>query len=209
MVDLAFQQGCLQLGLEKKLDFFVQYVQLIMKWNDKLNLVGRQQDVARLYHHHVLDSLLVWPYLKNIQQVCDVGSGAGFPALCWALAKEDLQLTLVEKSPKKVQFLTQAVKELNLGNRVSILNQRVEHVQLKAELMSSRALTSTADFLRMTEHLATPSSTWWLLKAKNEKINEEIALVNQQQWNIKIIPLEHPTQAIIRNLVEVTRNNNG
>jgi 16S rRNA G527 N7-methylase RsmG len=97
------------------------------------------------------------------------------------------------------------VEELNLTNRVKVLCQRVEQVQLKSKLISCRALTSISDFLKMTHHLGAPDSRWWLLKAKNETINQELVCVDQSKWSVKIYPLIHPTQDVTRNLVEVER----
>ena len=91
------------------------YINLLMEWNQKLNLVGRQQSLERVYHLHLLDSLLAVPYLKDAFVICDVGSGAGFPALCWTLSLPSKKFFLIEKSPKKCQFLTYAVKKLDLG----------------------------------------------------------------------------------------------
>ena len=176
-----------------------------MYWNQQLNLVGRQQTVERIHHHHLLDSLILTPLLKEFTEVCDVGSGAGFPALCWAIARDDFQVTLVEKSPKKASFLTCAVEELNLTSRVKVLCERVEQIQLKSKLISCRALTSISDFLKITDHLGSPDSKWWLLKAKNETIDQELVCVDQSKWSVTISPLIHPTQDVTRNLVEVRR----
>jgi 16S rRNA (guanine527-N7)-methyltransferase len=110
MFDPSFKQACLKLGLESKIDLFEKYINIILYWNQQLNLVGRQQTVERIHHHHLLDSLILTPLLKEFTEVCDVGSGAGFPALCWAIARDDFQVTLVEKSPKKASFLTCSVE---------------------------------------------------------------------------------------------------
>lgn len=204
MFDLKFQKACEKLGVTKKLPVFEQYITYLSAANKEMNLIGRQQTLDRIYHYHLLDSLLLLPYLKE-RVLCDIGSGAGFPALCWAMACDDLEITLIEKSPKKSLFLTNVVKELDLCQRVNIINERVEQVRLTFDLMSCRAFASIENFLKLTDHLGHKKSKWWLLKAKNETIQEEVKFVDQTSWNINIVPLFHPTQDVTRNLVEVTR----
>ncbi len=181
------------------------FINLLMEWNQKLNLVGRQQSLERIYHLHLLDSLLAVPYLEGAGVICDVGSGAGFPALCWALSLPEKKFFLIEKSPKKCQFLTYAVKKLDLAQRVTILNSPVEQVKgMNPDLLTCRALTSIADFLKITQHLACDKTKWLMLKALDETISKEIADCNQQEWMFQVIRLNHPTQDVTRNLVEIT-----
>lgn len=87
---------------------------LLVKWNRAFNLVSRR-DVARLMPRHVLDSLSVAPYLVG-REVLDVGTGAGFPGIPLAIAREDAQFTLVDTSERRIRFIQQTVRTLNLGN---------------------------------------------------------------------------------------------
>jgi 16S rRNA (guanine527-N7)-methyltransferase len=207
MIDILFEKACLDLKLEKKIPLFQEYVSLLLSWNKKINLIGRQQSTERIYHYHLLDCLIITPLLGKFKNICDIGAGAGFPGLCWALADDSLFVTLVEKSSRKVDFLTCVVKELNLAHRVRIVNERVENLRFPAELISCRALTSIADFLKITDKLGNNNSIRWLLKAKNETIDAELALIDRAVWNFSVIPLTHPTQEVTRNLVEVMRKN--
>ena len=207
MSDRAFEEACSNLGLQNKQPLFKKYLDLLMDYNQRVNLVGRQQSLDRLYHHHLLDCLLPIPLLNTKLTVCDVGTGAGFPGLCWALACDELQITLVEKIQKKAIFLTAVVEELKLSHRVTVLSDRVELVSLKADLITCRAVTQIAEFMKLTQHLGHKNSEWWLLKAKEETIQLELADLNTQRWSVNVVPLHHPTQDVTRNLVQITRAN--
>jgi 16S rRNA (guanine527-N7)-methyltransferase len=85
------------------------------------------RDVARGVDVHVADSLsgLGVPGLRQLDDVVDIGSGAGFPGLVLAVAMPSARFDLVESSRRKCEFLEQAVGALELGN-VRVVDRRVE-----------------------------------------------------------------------------------
>jgi 16S rRNA (guanine527-N7)-methyltransferase len=87
---------------------------LLAHWNRAFNLVSRQ-DIGRLRERHLLDSLSVTPWLAG-SEVMDLGTGAGLPGIPLAIARPDLQFTLVDRSPRKIRFVQQAIRSLALGN---------------------------------------------------------------------------------------------
>ncbi|MBI4772875.1 MAG: 16S rRNA (guanine(527)-N(7))-methyltransferase RsmG [Deltaproteobacteria bacterium] len=96
------------------LDQCLKYYALIEEWNRVFRLVGHRnpEDVAvNLF----LDSLAPAPYIPEGAQLLDVGSGAGFPGLVLRLFRPDLQVTLVDATRKKVNFLKQVRLELGLS----------------------------------------------------------------------------------------------
>ena len=87
---------------------------LLRRWNRVYNLVSRH-DVQHLETKHVEDSLTLLPHVRGTR-IADVGSGAGFPGIPLAIAREDWSVTLVERSATKARFLRQALIELDLRN---------------------------------------------------------------------------------------------
>lgn len=85
----------------------------LQHWNTRLNLTGLQTAVA-IVCKHFLDSLAVWPWIKDLTTLADLGTGAGFPGLPLKLVRPDLRLTLVEATGKKVAFLKYVVWRLGL-----------------------------------------------------------------------------------------------
>ncbi len=105
---------------------FQQYAILLKQWNQKMNLTA-VDDEGEVYEKHFLDCVLPLKHHFPGNKVCDVGSGAGFPGLVWAIMQEDLELTLVEPTGKRCRFLTEAAAELGLRN-VTVINARAEEI---------------------------------------------------------------------------------
>jgi 16S rRNA (guanine527-N7)-methyltransferase len=147
-----------------------EYLRALGVWRERINLIGPGEG-ARLWRRHVLDSLQL---LKEIsatdKSVADLGSGAGFPGLVLACAlaeREGASVTLVEKSPRKSQFLEAAIREVGLPARV--LNQRLE-VEGDAErfdLVTARALAPLPRLLGYAHDWLKPSGKALLMKGRD------------------------------------------
>ena len=94
------------------------YQTMLLRWNSTFNLVSRQ-DTQRLLHRHVLDALQLLPYLLG-RHVLDIGTGAGLPGMVLAIARPDLEFTLLDRAARKVRFLVQARAELGLHNVTTV-----------------------------------------------------------------------------------------
>lgn len=122
-------QGASAFGLalsDKQLALFATYQQLLLEWNQRLNLTAIDQP-REIQLRHFLDSLscvLVTGDLSG-RRLIDIGSGAGFPGLPLKLLYPGLQLTLVESVAKKTRFLEELVATLGLES-VTILAERAE-----------------------------------------------------------------------------------
>ena len=88
----------------------------LARWGSRMNLVGSTD--AREIARHVEDSLAAAELLPAAARVVDLGSGAGFPGIPIALARRDLQITLVEIREKRLAFLRHTVRELGLSVEV-------------------------------------------------------------------------------------------
>lgn len=122
---------------EKQLRQFSRYMDLIIEWNTRINLtaiVDRQEIEVR----HFIDSLACTTITGSLsnEQIMDVGSGAGFPGLPLKIVFPSIQLSLLDSSSKKCEFLEAVAFELGLEN-VSILNDRVEVVGRSSDHRSS------------------------------------------------------------------------
>jgi 16S rRNA (guanine527-N7)-methyltransferase len=117
------------LGLELNGDVqraFGAYADDLLEWNEKFNLTAITAPEA-IEMRHFLDSLsvlLATPMVGGMR-VIDVGTGAGFPGLPLKLVFSQLDLTLLEATAKKTEFLQHIVTRLRLNN-VKILNARAE-----------------------------------------------------------------------------------
>jgi 16S rRNA (guanine527-N7)-methyltransferase len=138
---------------ETAADKLLAYLALLAKWNRTYNLTAVRDEVD-MVTHHLLDSLVVLPYLGTARRLADVGSGAGLPGLVLALARPDLEVVSIEASQKKAAFQQQAKIELALGN-VSVHCGRVEALEpdLHFDAVISRAFSSLAEFVRLADRL--------------------------------------------------------
>ncbi|MBA4394550.1 MAG: 16S rRNA (guanine(527)-N(7))-methyltransferase RsmG [Desulfobacca sp.] len=80
-----------------------------------INLTGLRS-CQEIVVKHFLDSLTLLPYLPEDIRIMDLGSGAGFPGLPIKICRPDQSVTLIEASNKKVSFLKEVVRHLNLRN---------------------------------------------------------------------------------------------
>ena len=95
---------------------------LIINKNKEINLISSNSE-PNSRERHIIDSAQIIDFIdKNDKTLVDLGSGAGFPGLVLAMVLNDrkipLQVKLIEKSPKKVKFLKNLIKELNLSVEV-------------------------------------------------------------------------------------------
>ena len=95
-----------------------RYFELLVEWNEKMNLTGITE-VNEVYLKHFYDSLLAFLMFKDIhkcESLCDVGSGAGFPALPVKIVYPHLKMDLVDSLGKRVNFLNHVIAETKLQN---------------------------------------------------------------------------------------------
>ncbi len=119
----------------------LDYVNLLLKWNQKINLIGRATE-ADIWQRHIVDSAQLVQYVpKNTQTLTDFGSGAGLPALVLAILAEEnhiKQVRAIESVGKKASFMQEAVRLT--GARVVVYNQRIEAISpWKSDVITARA----------------------------------------------------------------------
>jgi 16S rRNA (guanine527-N7)-methyltransferase len=181
----------------------LDYLALLAKWNRTYNLTA-VRDEAAMVGQHVLDSLAVLPHLAG-DSVADVGSGGGLPGIPLAIARPDWRVALVESNQKKAAFLQQAKIELGLAN-LEVVQARAEswHPERPCAIVTSRALSDLAEFLRLTFHLLAPGGVFAALKGVYPY--EEIAQIPAGYALEKVIPLAVPQVEGARHLVLIRKS---
>lgn len=109
---------------EKMSEQFENYMKLLLEWNEKINLtaITKEDDIIL---KHFIDSLTICKYIESGGKIVDIGTGAGFPGIPVKIAREDISLTLVDALNKRIIFLNEVIKELNL-EKVETLHYRAE-----------------------------------------------------------------------------------
>ena len=121
------------------------FLKFLLEENEKYNLTSIKKFEEMIYKH-IIDSLLILKVIeiKNNFSFLDVGTGAGFPSTPIAIAKKDINITQLDSSKKKVEFLKQVNKMLSL--KTIALNERAENLAKREEyrekfnIVSARAV---------------------------------------------------------------------
>ena len=146
----------LSLKSQKK---FRLYLDELLSWNKRINLISRKKDKPEDVYRHFLDSLLIYKAVRipESAKILDLGSGAGFPAIPMKILREDLNITMVESIRKKVLFLKKVIELLDLKD-ITVLQKRTEEIQNKLEFKESFDFITAKAFgkLKQTIYAAYP-----------------------------------------------------
>lgn len=96
----------------EKLHFLTEY---LLKVNQSMNLTAIRDEKQVILKHYA-DSLTLLPYLPEGAKMLDVGCGAGFPTLPIAIFRPDLQITALDSTAKRIEFVKSVATQLNLSH---------------------------------------------------------------------------------------------
>lgn len=173
MVELTAQEAVAAAHIfGDHLDLAKRYVQHLATSGIERGLIG-PREVPRLWSRHVLNCAVVAELIDDGAKVADVGSGAGLPGLCLAIARPDLYLTLIEPLERRVVWLEEVVMDLGLSN-VEIVRSRAEAAIGKVEcsVVTARAVSALNTLAQLTIPLLGGEGE--LLAIKGRTAQEEI-----------------------------------
>lgn len=136
-------------------------------------LIG-PREAPRLWERHLLNCAVLGDAIPGSSTVCDVGSGAGLPGLVLAIARPDLEVTLLEPLLRRTTYLSEVVDALALGN-VEVVRGRAEalHGERTFDVVTSRAVAPLGRLLEWSMPLVAASGQ--LVAMKGSSLPEEIA----------------------------------
>ena len=181
----------------------MDYLALMAKWNGVYNLTSLR-DPMQMVTHHLLDSLAAVSAFEGAKNVLDVGAGGGLPGIVLAIARPDMQVSLIDTVHKKTAFLTQVKAELGLKN-VTVYTMKVQ--DLKAgpfDVITSRAFADLSDFVNWSGHLLGEGGRFIALKG-TAPADEQERLPGE--WKIQELrPIKVPKVEAERHLVFIEKS---
>ena len=109
---------------EQMVSQFGSYLDLLVKWNQKINLTSEKSSQDILLRH-IFDSLQYAPFISTQDEIVDIGSGAGFPGIPLKIIYPELVATLIESQRKRCSFLETVISQLGL-KAIKVINDRAE-----------------------------------------------------------------------------------
>ena len=180
---VQFQNDLSEMGIfltEKKLEQFLIYYEMLVEWNEVMNLtaITEFQDVMK---KHFVDSVsLIKAYdVTRESSVIDIGTGAGFPGLALKIAFPQLKVTLLDSLNKRILFLNAVIEKLNLSD-VETIHGRAEDFAKPGKLREQYDLCvsrAVANLSTLSEYcLPFVKKEGMFISYKSEKISEEILM---------------------------------
>lgn len=185
-----------------KLDKFYH---LLIEWNEKINLtrIVEEKDV---YLKHFYDSLTITKEidLSKVNTLCDVGTGAGFPGIVLKIMYPNLKVTLVDSLLKRVNYLNEIIKELELTD-IKAIHTRGEDYKDKFDVVTSRAVANIEKLVTFTMHLVDKDGVFIAMKGNidNELTNSVEKNISKKYKIVKINKFHLPIEESERSLVVI------
>ena len=168
-------------------DLIKIFIKEILKFNKAHNIVGRfsEEEIVSL---DILDCEPILEHINPSQKVLDIGSGAGLPGLIIAINQPKTQITMSEKNKKKAYFIRKMIRTLQLTNATILDKATTPNLitENKFDVITARALATAPTIIKMSHHLLNKGGKFVLMKGALEKINEEVAQLDNNKYSYTI-----------------------
>lgn len=180
-----------------------KFYHLLISWNEKINLT-RITSENEVYLKHFYDSLTITKVidLNKINTLCDVGTGAGFPGIVLKIVYPNLKITLVDALQKRVNYLNEIIKELDLSDIVAI-HSRGEDLKEKYNVVTARAVANITKLLNYTMHLVEENGVFIAMKGNiTEELTPAVQKAISKKYSIEKIeefylPYENSQRSLV------------
>lgn len=161
-------------------------------------------ELPRLWTRHILNSVIAAPLFHG--HVADIGSGAGLPGLVLAIARPDVQWTLIEPMERRVTWLNEQVDALQLSN-VEVLRARAEDVRRPEgfDVVTARAVSALRTLIPITAPLVRDGGELTLLKGMNADNEIEAAQKQIKKFRLSDVRVEVLGEGVLPETTRVVR----
>ena len=163
----------------EKLKIYKSLYDIYKEINYNVNLISRK-DFENFYLHHIIHSLSITKFelIKNENNnIIDLGTGGGLPGIPLAIYYNKKKFVLVDSIGKKISAVDKIIKKINVKN-ISTLNDRVENLNIKADIIICRSVSSIDNLIQWTKGLFNDQGKLILLKGGN--VNKELKNISSR-----------------------------
>lgn len=192
---------------EYQLNQLEKFYELLISWNEKMNLT-RIIEKEEVYLKHFYDSLTLTKVIglnKNLT-LCDVGSGAGFPGIVLKIAFPNLKITLIDSLQKRVNYLNEIIKELNLLEIKAVHTRAEDYAKNnreKYDIVTARAVANLKVLSELCVPMVKENGNFIAMKANvEEELEESQEIIKKLNSKVeKIETFYLPIENSIRNII--------
>lgn len=196
---------------ETQLDQLNKYYELLVSWNEVMNLTTIIEE-EQVYLKHFYDSVTLVKVIdfNKINNFCDIGTGAGFPGLVIKIMFPNLKVTLVDSLNKRITFLNDVISKLDLKN-IETIHARAEDYATnnkdKFDVVSVRAVSSLNILLEYCIPITKISGYFVPMKANisQEIIDATTALKTLDCEIVDICNFNLPIENSERNIIKIQK----
>lgn len=192
---------------DEQLNKLEKYFEMLIEYNKVMNLTGITEK-EEVYLKHFYDSLTLNKIidLKEINTLCDLGSGAGFPGIVLKIVFPNLKITLVDSLNKRINFLNDVIEELNLKD-IKAVHSRIEDYSFQHteeyDVVTARAVAPINILLELGVRLVKVGKYFVAMKGNIENEPNYLNCIDKLDLNetdkiIFSLPIENSTRTLIK-----------
>ena len=200
---------------EEEANKFYNYMNLLLEWNEKINLTAITAPKEVILKHFV-DSITINKYIEDKNTIIDIGTGAGFPGIPLKIINKDKKFILVDSLNKRINFLNEVSRELNLEN-IELIHARAEELAVnsnyreKCDIVTSRAVARLATLIEYMLPFVKVGGKCICMKGANieEELNEAKKAIEVLGGEIEVVEKFYlPDTDMERNIVVIKKVKN-
>lgn len=200
---------------EEQKDQFFNYMELLIDWNEKINLTAIIEP-NEIILKHFIDSISISKYIEKNAYVADIGTGAGFPGIPLKIVRNDIKIVLVDSLNKRIKFLDEVIEKIGLTN-IETIHKRAEefgndkNYREKFDVVTSRAVANLATLSEYLLPLTKVNGKCLSMKGPgaNEEINDAKNAIKVFGGTISnVFEFKLPDSDINRTVIEIKKVKN-
>ncbi|WP_435748475.1 16S rRNA (guanine(527)-N(7))-methyltransferase RsmG [Microbacterium sp. PMB16] len=203
MTDLEVEPAVAAELFGDRIDVARSFTEALAREGEERGLIG-PLELPRLWTRHILNSVIAAPLFDG--SVADIGSGAGLPGLVLAIARPDVQWTLIEPMERRVTWLNEQVSALGLTN-VNMVRARAEDVRPPEgfDVVTARAVSALRTLIPLTAPLVRDGGELTLLKGMNVANEIDAAQKQIKKFRLTNVRVEVLGEGVLSETTRVVR----